>query len=60
MDDEADLILQAVTALRAAGITVALAGDELERWQIGDLAFFDADLWGLAAIRRLVGDVDPR
>jgi hypothetical protein len=34
--------------------------DELERWQIGDLAFFDADLWGLAAIRRLVGDVDPR
>lgn len=60
MDDEAGPILQAVTALRAAGVTVALVGDELERWQIGDLAFFDADLWGLAAIRGLVENVDPR
>lgn len=45
MDDEADPIMEAVTALRAAGIAVA---------PIGDLVFSDADLWRLAASRGLV------
>ncbi|MBP2493624.1 hypothetical protein ABID82_005787 [Methylobacterium sp. PvP062] len=48
------------TALRAASVAVAPIGDELERWQIDDLVFSDADLWRLAACRRLVEDGDAR
>ncbi|RUP13901.1 MAG: hypothetical protein EKK43_14480 [Methylobacterium sp.] len=49
MGDEANLIMEAVTALRAAGVTVAPIADEIDRWQIGDLTFSDADLRRLAA-----------
>ncbi|MET3415129.1 hypothetical protein [Methylobacterium sp. 1030] len=35
MNDEADPILEAVEALRVAGVAVAPIGDDLERWQIG-------------------------
>lgn len=54
MTHDADLILDAVAALRAAGIAVASIGEELERWQIGDLVFTDADVLRLAESRRLV------
>ncbi|SDA12795.1 hypothetical protein SAMN02799622_00812 [Methylobacterium sp. UNC378MF] len=57
-DDEADPIIEAVAALRAAGVAVAPIGDKLERWQIGDLVFTDADLWRLAASRGLVEGSD--
>lgn len=60
MDDEADLIMEAVTALQAAGITGAPIGDELKRWQIGNLVFSDAELWRLVASRELVEDGDAR
>ena len=60
MTDEADPILEVVAVLRAAGVAVAPIGDELERWQIGDLIFSDADLWRLAASRGLVEDGDSR
>lgn len=60
LGEEADPILEAVAALRAAGVAVAPVGDELERWQIGDLVFSDADLWRLAASRGLVEDGDSR
>jgi len=59
-DDEADPVLEAVDALRAAGVAVTPIGDELERWQIGDLIFSDANLWRLAASRGLVEDGDSR
>ena len=58
--DDVDPIMEAVTALRAAGIAVAPIGDDLERWQIGDQVFSDADLWRLAASRGLVEDGDSR
>lgn len=58
MSDDTDRVLQAVAALRAAGIDVAPIGDELERWQIGDLTFSDADLLRLAMSRGLVEDAD--
>ena len=54
MDESADPVLDAVDALRAAGIAVAPIGDELERWQIGDLVFLDADVLRLAESRGLV------
>lgn len=57
---EADPIMEAVDALVAAKIPVVPIGDELERWQIGDLVFSDADLWRLAASRGLVEDGDSR
>jgi hypothetical protein len=60
MTDDPDPILEAVTALRAVGVAVDSIGDELERWQIGDLVFSDADLWRLAASRGLVEDGDSR
>lgn len=60
MTDDTDPILEAVAALRAAGVAVAPIGEELERWQIGDLVFSDADLWRLAASRGLVEDSNSR
>lgn len=60
VDNDADLIMEAVTVLRAAGVAVVPIGDELERWQIGDLTFSDADLWRLAASRGLIEDGDSR
>jgi hypothetical protein len=59
-NDDADPIMEAVTALRAAGVAVDPIGDEFERWQIGDLVFSDADLWRLATSRGLVEDGDSR
>ena len=54
MSDDPIPILEAVAALRAAGIAVTPIGDEFERWQIGDLVFCDADLLRLAESRGLV------
>ncbi|MEE7448769.1 hypothetical protein MRF4_13665 [Methylobacterium radiotolerans] len=59
MTDDTDPVLEAVAALRAAGVAVAPIGEEFERWQIGDLIFSDADLWRLAASRGLVEDGRP-
>ncbi|WFS07805.1 hypothetical protein [Methylobacterium sp. 391_Methyba4] len=56
MSEPDDPVLEAVAALRAAGVAVAPIGDELERWQIGDLVFSDTDLRRLAASRGLVED----
>ncbi len=47
-------------ALRTTGAPVPPIGDELERWQVGDLVFSDANLWRLAPSRGLVEDVDSR
>lgn len=58
MTDDTDPVLEAIAALRAAGVAVDPIGDELERWQIGDLVFSDAELWRLAASRGLVEDGD--
>ncbi|MBL7405333.1 hypothetical protein INQ30_23565 [Escherichia coli] len=57
---EADPIMEAVDALVAAKVPVVPISEELERWQIGDLIFSDADLWRLAAKRGLVEDGDSR
>ena len=58
MTDDADPVLDAVTALRAAGVAVNPIGDELERWQIGDLIFSDADVLRLAESRGLIEACD--
>jgi len=60
MTDEADPVLEAVAALRAAGVAVSPIGNELERWLIGDMTFSDADLWRLAASRGLLEDGEAR
>jgi hypothetical protein len=52
--DEPDPVLEAVAALRAAGIAVAPIGDDMERWQIGGLNFSDADVLPLAESRGLI------
>jgi len=52
--------MEAVDALVAAKVPVVPIGEELERWQIGDLVFSDAELWRLAASRGLVEDGDSR
>ena len=57
---KAALTATADAALPATGAPVPSIGDELERWQIGDLIFSDADLWRLAASRGLVEDGDSR
>jgi hypothetical protein len=54
INDDADPVLEAVAALRGAGIEVEPSGDELDCWLIGDMTFSDADLWRLAASRGLV------
>ncbi|WP_267427792.1 hypothetical protein [Methylobacterium sp. GC_Met_2] len=51
---DSDPVLDAVDALRAAGIAVVPIGDELERWQIGCFTFTDAELLRLAESRGLV------
>jgi hypothetical protein len=60
MSDEVDPVLEAVTALRATGVVVTSVGDELDRWQIGDLTFSDAELWRLAESRGLIADGELR
>jgi hypothetical protein len=60
MTDDAGPVLEAVAALRAAGVAVDPVGDDFERWQIGDLVFSDGDLWRLATSRGLVDESDPR
>jgi hypothetical protein len=54
MMDEPDPVLQAVAALRAAGITAIPTGNDMELWQIGDLIYSDADVLRLAESRGLV------
>ena len=54
MIDDTDPVLDAVDALRAAGVAVAPIGEELERWQIGCFTFTDAELLRLAESRGLV------
>lgn len=54
MIDDTDPVLDAVLAVRATGIAVAPIGDELDRWQIGDFNFTDADVLRLAESRGLV------
>ncbi|MEE7438876.1 hypothetical protein MOR12E_06250 [Methylobacterium oryzae] len=54
------LTATAVAALRTTGAPVPRIGDELERWQVGDLVFSDANLWRLAPSHGLVEDVDSR
>lgn len=57
---QANPIMEAVDALVAAKVPVVPIGEELERFQIGDLVFSDADLWRLAASRGLVEEGDSR
>jgi hypothetical protein len=52
--------MEAVSALRGAGIEVEPSGDELDCWLIGDMTFSDADLWRLALSRGLVGVGEAR
>ena len=54
MIKDTDPVLDAVGALRAAGVAVAPIGEELERWQIGDLIFSDDEVLRLAQSRGLV------
>ena len=54
MIDDTDPVLDAVDALRAAGIAVAPIGNESELWQIGCFTFTDAELLRLAESRGLV------
>jgi len=58
--DDPDPVLKAVTALWASGVTVTPIGDDLDRWQIGDLTFSDADLLRLAVSRGLVEEGESR
>ncbi|MFB0493218.1 hypothetical protein ABIE45_005804 [Methylobacterium sp. OAE515] len=58
MSDAADPVLEAVEALRAAGITVEPVGEEMDRWRIGDLLFSDAELVRIAMSRGLMEDKD--
>jgi hypothetical protein len=58
MGNEADPVLEAVEALRAAGITVEPVGEEMDRWRIGDLLFSDAELVRIAMSRGLMEDPD--
>jgi hypothetical protein len=58
MSDDTDPVLDAVVALRAAGIAVAPIGEELERWQIGCFTFSYAELLRLAESRGLVEACD--
>lgn len=54
MIDDTDPVLEAVAALRGAGITVEPTGEEMDRWRIGDLLFSDAELVRIAMSRGLM------
>ena len=54
MIDETDPVLDAVDALRAAGIVVEPTGEDMDRWRIGDLLFSDAELVRIAMSRGLM------
>ena len=54
MGDDTDPVLDAVDALRAAGVAVMPIVEELNRWQIGSFTFTDGDLLRLAESRGLV------
>jgi hypothetical protein len=58
MSEEADPVLEAVAALKAAGIAVAPVGEEMDRWRIGDLLFSDAEIVRIAMSRGLMEDPD--
>ena len=58
MSDDPDPILEAVVALKAAGIAVEPVGEEVDRWRIGDLLFSDAELVRIAMSRGLMEDPD--
>ncbi|KAA0122199.1 hypothetical protein CIW48_19570 [Methylobacterium sp. P1-11] len=60
MHEDDDPILEAAAALWASGVRAVPIGDELDRWQVGDLIFSDSELWRLAASRGLVEDGDSR
>ncbi|WP_267424345.1 hypothetical protein [Methylobacterium sp. GC_Met_2] len=51
---DSDPVLDAVEALRAAGIAVAPVGEEMDRWRIGDLLSSDAELVRIAISRGLM------
>ncbi|WP_267425996.1 hypothetical protein [Methylobacterium sp. GC_Met_2] len=54
MIDDTDPVLDAVEALRAAGIAVEPVGEEMNPWRIGDLLFSDAELVRIAMSRGLM------
>lgn len=58
MSDDHDPVLEAVAALRATGIIVEPIGDDMDRWQIGDLLFSDAEIVRIAMSRGLMEDPD--
>ena len=59
-DEGIDPVMEAVSALRGAGIVVEPSSDKLDCWLIGDMTFSDADVWRLAASRGLVEADEPR
>jgi len=60
MSEAHDPILEAIEALWTAGILVMPTGDDLDRWQVGDMTFSDADLLRLAVSRGLVEEGESR
>lgn len=60
MPDDADLLLEAVAALRGNGVEAELRGDEFERWRIGDFVLDDATLLRLVTWIGLVEDGEAR
>jgi hypothetical protein len=54
MGDEIDPVLKAAAALKAAGIAVEPADEEMDRWRIGDLLFSDAEVVRIAMSRGLM------
>ena len=56
MSDDADPVLNAVAALKAAGVAVEPVGEETERWRIGELLFSDAELVKVAMSRGLMDE----
>ena len=52
--NDPDSVLEAVAALKAAGIPVEPVDEEMDRWRIGDLLFSDAELVRIAMSRGLM------